>query len=108
MSSVSGRNSDGARLGEIGASGVESGVILSRRAHSSVHFQDETLGNVAAELMRYTHLKIEFSDPALRQLRVGGTFRAGPEGADALLRLLRDGFAMTIRHEGPGRVCISR
>ena len=81
-------------------------MILSRRRHSSVYFQDEPLGGVAEELMRYTYLKIEFSDPALRQLRVGGTFRTGPEGADALLTLLHDGFDMTIRHEGRDRVYI--
>jgi transmembrane sensor len=73
-----------------------------------VYFQDEPLGDVADELMRYTNLKIEFRDPALRQLRVGGTFRSSPEGADALLMLLHDGFDMTIRHEGPDRVYISR
>lgn len=78
------------------------------RRNSSVHFQDETLGRVAAELMRYTHLKIEFSDCALQALRVGGTFRTSPEGAVALLQLLRDGFDMTIRHDGQDRVYISR
>ena len=71
-----------------------------------MHFQDEPLGDVADELMRYSHLKIEFSDPALRQLRVGGTLCTGPEGADALLTLLQDGFDMTIRHEGSDRVYI--
>lgn len=83
-------------------------MSLSRRRHSSVHFQDETLGHVAAELMHYSPLKIEFADAALRDLRVGGTFRAAPEGAHALLTLLRDGFDMTIRHVGPGRIRICR
>jgi transmembrane sensor len=86
-------------------------VILSYDARrgsrqGSLHFQDEPLGDVADELMRYTHLKIEFSDPTLRQLRVGGTFRTSPEGVDALLTLLRDGFEMTIRHDGSDRVYI--
>lgn len=71
-----------------------------------MYFQDESLGDVADELMRYTHLKIEFSDPVLRQLRVGGTFHAGPEGAAALLVLLHDGFEMTIRRDGSHHVCI--
>jgi transmembrane sensor len=98
-------------MGEIGVSGVESGVALSYDARrgtgqGSLYFQDEPLGEVADALMRYTHLKIEFSDPALRELRVGGTFRSSPEGAVALLRLLRDGFDMTIRHEAPDRVYI--
>ena len=86
-------------------------MILSYDARRGIcqgnlHFQDEPLGDVADELMRYTHLKIEFSDPALRQLRVGGTFRTSPEGADALLSLLHDGFNMNIRHDGPDRVYI--
>lgn len=77
-----------------------------RQRGPTVYFQDEPLGDVAAELMRYTNLKIEFSDPELRELRVGGTFRATPEGADALVTLLHDGFDMTIRHDGPDRVRI--
>lgn len=71
-----------------------------------MYFQDEPLGDVADALMRYSHLKIEFSDPALRLLRVGGTLRTSPEGADALLTLLHDGFDMTIRRDGPDRVYI--
>jgi transmembrane sensor len=72
----------------------------------SVDFDNEPLGNVADELMRYTSLKIEFSDPALRKLRVGGTFRTSPEGAEALLTVLHDGFGMTVRRDGPDRVYI--
>lgn len=72
----------------------------------SLDFENEPLGDVADELMRYTSLKIEFSDPALRQLRVGGTFRTSPEGAEALLTVLHDGFGMTVRREGPDRVYI--
>lgn len=71
-----------------------------------MYFQDEPLGDVADALMRYSHLKIEFGDPALRQLRVGGTLRTSADGADALLTLLHDGFDMTIRRDGPDRVYI--
>ena len=70
----------------------------------SLYFQDQPLGEVADELMRYTHLKIQFSDPQLRQLRVGGTFRTTPAGAQALLRMLHDGFGMRIRRVGHDRV----
>ena len=72
----------------------------------SLDFEDQPLGDVADELMRYTNLKIEFADPALRQLRVGGTFRTSPEGAEALLTVLHDGFGMTVRRDGPDRVYI--
>lgn len=79
--------------------------LLAWRA-GSLDFENEPLGEVADELMRYTHLKIEFSDPALRQMRVGGTFRTSPEGAEALLTVLHDGFGMTVRRDGPDRVYI--
>lgn len=72
----------------------------------SLEFENEPLGEVADELMRYTNLKIEINDPALRQLRVGGTFRTSPEGAEALLTVLHDGFGMTVRRDGPDRVYI--
>jgi len=72
----------------------------------NLYFEDAPLGNVADELMRYTNMKIEFSDPALRKLRVGGTFRTSPEGAEALLTVLHDGFGMTVRRDGPDRVYI--
>lgn len=81
------------------------GRLLAWRG-GSLDFEDEPLGEVADELMRYTDLKIKFSDPALRKLRVGGTFRTSPEGAEALLTVLHDGFGMTVRRDGPDRVYI--
>src|SRR6202049_3954232 len=47
---------------------------------SSLYFQDEPLGDVVNELMRYTTLKIEFDDNALRQVPVGGTSQTIPQG----------------------------
>jgi transmembrane sensor len=73
---------------------------------SSLYFQDQPLGDVVNELMRYTTLKVEFDDDALRQLPVGGTFQTSPEGAEALLTLLHDGFGTTIRRDGQGHVYI--
>ena len=73
---------------------------------SSLYFQDQPLGDVVNELMRYTTLKIEFDDDALRQLPVGGTFQTSPEGAEALLTMLRDGFGTNIRRDGEGHVHI--
>jgi transmembrane sensor len=64
---------------------------------SSLYFQDEPLGDVVDELMRYTTLKIDIADDSLRQLPVGGTFQTSPEGAEALLRMLQDGFGTKIR-----------
>jgi len=73
---------------------------------SSLYFQDQPLGEVVNELMRYTTLKIEFDDDALRGLPVGGTFQTSPEGVEALLALLHDGFGTTIRRDGQGHVYI--
>jgi len=73
---------------------------------SSLYFQDQPLGDVVNELMRYTTLKIEFDDDALRQVPVGGTFQTSPEGAEALLTMLRDGFGTNIRRDGEGHVHI--
>src|SRR3984885_959282 len=69
---------------------------------SSLYFQDQPLGDVVNELMRYTTLKIELGDEALRQVPVGGTFQTSPEGAEALLTMLHDGFGATIRRDGEG------
>jgi transmembrane sensor len=73
---------------------------------SSLYFQDQPLGDVVNELMRYTTLKIELDDEELRQLPVGGTFQTSPEGAEALLTMLQDGFGTTIRRDGQGHVHI--
>src|ERR1700675_959301 len=79
--------------------------LLSWR-NSSLYFQDQPLGDVINELMRYTTQKIELDDEALRQLPVGGTFRTSPDGVEALLALLHDGFGTTIRRDGHGHVYI--
>jgi len=73
---------------------------------SSLYFQDQPLGDVVNELMRYTTLKIEFDDEALRRLPVGGTFQTSPEGVEALLTMLHDGFGTTVRRDGQGHVYI--
>jgi transmembrane sensor len=72
----------------------------------SLYFQDEPLGNVVNELMRYTPLKIEVVDESLRRLPVGGTFQTSPEGAEALLKMLQDGFSARIRRLGADHVYI--
>jgi len=73
---------------------------------STLYFQDEPLGDVVNELMRYTTLKIEIADDSLRNLPVGGTFQASPEGAEALLTTLQDGFGAKIRRADPGHAYI--
>src|SRR3984893_8917169 len=72
----------------------------------SLYFQDQPLGDVVNELMRYTTLKIEFDDDALRSLPVGGTFQTSPDGVEALLTMLHDGFGTTVRRDNQGHVHI--
>jgi transmembrane sensor len=73
---------------------------------STLYFQDEPLGDVVDELMRYTTLKIEITDDSLRQVPVGGTFQTSPEGAEALLTMLEDGFGAKVRRAGANEVYI--
>ncbi|GFE85515.1 FecR family protein [Steroidobacter agaridevorans] len=74
--------------------------------NKSLYFHDEPLGNVVNELMRYTRLQIEVVDDSLRQLPVGGTFQTSPEGAEALLKMLEDGFGAQVRRHGADHVYI--
>jgi transmembrane sensor len=84
---------------------VQLNRLLAWRS-SSLYFEDQPLGDVAGELMRYTTLKIDISDGSLRELPIGGTFQASPEGAEALLTTMQDGFGMTIRRDRPGHAYI--
>src|ERR1700692_2228950 len=81
------------------------GRLLAWRK-SSLYFQDQPLGDVVNEMMRYTTLKIECDDDALRTLPVGGTFQTSPDGVEALLTMLHDGFGTTIRRDDQGHVYI--
>jgi len=46
------------------------------------------------------------SDDSLRQVPVGGTFQTSPEGAEALLTMLQDGFGAKVRRVGADEVYI--
>lgn len=72
----------------------------------TVNFENQPLGEVVDEMRRYTTMSIEVIDPNVRQLVIGGTFRANPEGAEALLKMLQDGFGLSVKRERPDRVRI--
>jgi len=78
--------------------------LLSWRS-GRLFFENESLGNVAEELNRYTNSQFVIADEALRRLEIGGSFSAGPRGADALVHMLEDGFGLRARREG-GRIYI--
>lgn len=71
----------------------------------TLYFENQPLGEVIEELRRYTPLQLEIEGEALRQLPIGGTFEANPQGAQTLLSLLENGLGLTVRRES-GRVVI--
>jgi transmembrane sensor len=62
----------------------------------TLYFENEPLGDVVAEMNRYTTTEIEIDDDSLRGMPIGGTFRADPQGAEALLAMLQDGFGLRV------------
>ena len=71
----------------------------------TVYFENRPLGEVIAEMERYTPLRIELS-PQVQQMTVGGTFQTNPKGAEALLSMLQDGFGLQVRRDGGQRVYV--
>ncbi|MCD9026765.1 FecR domain-containing protein [Luteimonas sp. BDR2-5] len=71
----------------------------------TIHFENRPLREVAEDLGRYTPLRIELSDRA-RELLVGGSFQTNPQGVEALLTALHDGFGLQVRREGERNVYV--
>lgn len=83
---------------------AEVGRELSWR-QGLVHFDNQPLSEVVAQMRRYTPLQIELGAQA-RDIAIGGTFRADPQGAEALLSTLQDGFGLRVTRPGAERVRI--
>lgn len=66
----------------------------------TVYFENRPLSDVIDEMSRYTTVQLVVEDEKLRQLPVGGTFQANPQGAEALLTMLEQGFGVRVRREG--------
>lgn len=64
-----------------------------------VSFVKQPLSEVAREMSRYTTLKIIVTDERLRQLPIGGTFDASPQGVETLISMLEDGLGLRVRRE---------
>jgi transmembrane sensor len=71
----------------------------------TLYFENEPLGDVVAELGRYTTLKIVVQGTEIDRVPVGGTFQASAQGAEALVAMLKDGLGLAVRRED-GRVYI--
>lgn len=71
-----------------------------------LYFENRTLESVVEELGRYTTASITVEDETLRQLPIGGTFQANPQGVEALLALLQEGFGLRVRRVDDSHVYI--
>ena len=65
-------------------------------------FDGDTLEHVIAEVSRYSSVEIVIADPSLRDLKVGGYFRAGD--TQVLLNTLSTGFGIDVERVRPGLV----
>ncbi|MGJ4728101.1 FecR family protein [Luteimonas sp. SDU101] len=69
----------------------------------TLHFENRPLHEVVAELGRYTPVRVELG-ASVRDLPVGGSFQANPQGTEALLGMLHDGFGLQVQRKGDQRV----
>lgn len=65
-------------------------------------FDGDSLEDVIAEISRYSQVEIVIADAALRDLKVGGYFRAGD--TQVLLNTLSAGFGIDVEQVRPGLV----
>jgi len=61
-------------------------------------FKGEALATALTEVERYTTLRFEIDDPALRDLRIGGYYRIGD--VDGLMQSLKDNFQLSVTRDG--------
>ncbi|WIO74578.1 FecR family protein [Porticoccaceae bacterium LTM1] len=64
-----------------------------------LRFQGETLEEAISEFSRYTDIRIILSEPAVRELRVGGVFKTGD--INEFLNVLEEGFQVEVKRHSP-------
>ncbi len=83
-------------------------VEMARRmswTEGSLIFSGESLEHVVGEISRYTTVKIDFADPEVRSIRVGGVFPVGETAA--MFDALESTFGLQVRYLSTNRVMIS-
>lgn len=83
-------------------------VELTRRMSwtgGNLVFAGESLEHVVGEIGRYTTVKIEFADPEVRAIRVGGVFPVGE--TSAMFGALEGTFGLKVTYLSANRVIIS-
>ena len=68
-------------------------------------FAGDPLEVVVEEISRYTTVSIEFSDPAVRAIRIGGRFPIGE--TDAMFAALEANFGLRVTRLSHDRVMVS-
>ncbi len=68
-------------------------------------FEGEPLERVVEEISRYTDTEILITDPAIREIRIGGYFRAGE--IEALLAVLEESFGINIERKNAGLIYLT-
>jgi transmembrane sensor len=79
-------------------------ILAWRRGY--VTFDNTPLSEAVAELNRYNVRKIAIQDPALADIRIGGSFRA--TNTDAFLELLRGGHSILVERREDGVILKAR
>ena len=69
-------------------------------------FSETPLEDVIREVNRYSPLKVEIADPALRSIEFGGIFRIGD--MQPLLHALETSYGVNVQHLGANRVLLTR
>lgn len=81
---------------------------LSRRlswTEGSIVFSGEPLEDVVKEISRYTVVKIDFSEPTLRSIPVGGSFPVGE--TDTMFKMLEISFGLDVSYLSDTHVLVS-
>lgn len=69
-------------------------------------FRGESLGEVTAEISRFTSVEFIFLDESLKTVKVAGLFKAGD--VEGFLRSLQDNFNIPSRRDGKVKIILSR
>ncbi len=71
---------------------------IAWHAHT-LYFENAPLSKVAAQLGRYTRLRLVISGEHLRELPVAGTFQASAHGVKTFLAMLNQGLGLAVHRE---------
>ena len=106
LQAVAAETGNVARFGEI--EDVDATVLQKQLSwhDGALMFSGETLGEVINEISRYTTVSIEFADPDIRSITIGGRYPIGQ--SDVLWETLESVYGLQLTWDGPDSVLLSR